>query len=240
LAPFTCGRQNIVLLNRGRCKTAALPHLRNKWTGEHVMGLYSRVLFPRGLDWLMSRPPFPDIRQALLAQVGGKVLEVGFGTGLNLPHYPSHIHELTTVDPNPGMNSVAQRRIKASPIVVRSHMLHGEQLPMADESFDTVVSTWTLCSIENVERALRELRRVLKPDGRYVFIEHGLSDDPKVQRWQHLLTPLQKIYADGCHLNRNMREIIQQQGFSIVELEQFYLDRAPKSQGYMYRGVATK
>jgi SAM-dependent methyltransferase len=204
------------------------------------VGLYTRILFPRGVDWLMSRPPFPEIRQAFLAGVAGDVLEVGFGTGLNLPYYPDGIRTLTAVDPNPGMNSLAQKRIKHSPVTVKSYVLNGEQLPMSDNSFDTVVSTWTLCSIRNVEQALGEIRRVLKPDGRFFFIEHGLSDEPKVRRWQHLLTPFQKIYADGCHLNRDIPKIIEGQGLTIVQFEQFYLDGAPKSQGCMYRGVAAK
>jgi SAM-dependent methyltransferase len=204
------------------------------------MGLYSRLLFPRGLDWLMSRPPFPEFRQALLADVEGKVLEVGFGTGLNLPHYPNHIRTLTTVDPNPGMTTLARKRIDASPLTVESHVINGEQLPMSDNVFDTVVSTWTLCSITDVEQALAEIRRVLKPDGRFFFIEHGLSDEPKVQRWQHFLTPLQRIYADGCHLNRDIPKIIEGQGLTFVQFEQFYLDGAPKSQGCMFRGVAAR
>jgi ubiquinone/menaquinone biosynthesis C-methylase UbiE len=173
-----------------------------------------------------------------LANVQGEVLEVGFGTGLNLPYYPSHICHLTTVDVNPGMHTLAQRRIRQSPIRVDYHVLNGECLPMRDHTFDSVVSTWTLCSIHNVVRALREIRRVLKPEGRFFFVEHGLSDNPRVQRWQHRLNPLQKRIADGCHLNRNMRELVEAQQFHLVELHQFYIDGYPKILGYMYQGIA--
>jgi len=202
------------------------------------MGWYARVLFPRFLDFFISAPPLACCRQALLANVQGDVLEVGFGTGLNLPYYPSHIRRLTTVDVNPGMHALAQQRIRQSPISVDYRILNGESLPMLDHTFDSVVSTWTLCSIKNVARALREIRRVLKPEGRFFFVEHGLSDDPRVQRWQHCLNPLQKRIADGCHLNRNMRELIAAQQFHLVELRQFYIDSYPKILGYMYQGIA--
>ena len=120
-----------------------------------------------------------ELRSELLADVGGEVLEIGFGTGLNLPHYPEHVRRITTVDPNPGMNKLARRRIAESGIAVDQRALGGEALPFEDETFDCVVSTWTLCSIPEVGRALGEVYRVLRPGGRFVFLEHGLSDDPR-------------------------------------------------------------
>ena len=174
------------------------------------MGFYSRVFFPRLCDYAMSLPHMAEYRQSLLADVQGEVLEIGFGTGLNLPHYPPNIQKLTTVDVNPGMNAIAQKRIGESSIEVDNCILNGEVLPMEDDIFDSIVSTWTLCSITNIEKALREIRRVMKPDGRFFFIEHGLSDDPKVQSWQKLLNPLQKHIANGCHLNRNIGAIIKE------------------------------
>lgn len=203
------------------------------------MGFYSQVIFPRALDWVMSGPVFTQYRQAVLSEVSGEVLEIGFGTGLNLPHYPEPVQKLTAIDPNYGMNALAKKRIQSSGIIVANRVLNGENLPMADNSFDSVVSTWTLCSIAKVEQALQEIHRVLKPGGKFFFIEHGLSDDPKVQVWQHRLTPLQKIIADGCHLDRNMKKLVENQ-FEVLKLEEFYMEETSKLAGYMYKGVATK
>lgn len=203
------------------------------------MNLYSQIIFPRLLDWVMAGPVYAQYRRALLANVQGEVLEIGFGTGLNLPHYPKHIHKLTTIDPNPGMATLAQQRIRDAGITVDYQVLSGEALPMADSSFDSVVSTWTLCSIPKIDQALREIYRVLKPGGRFFFIEHGLSNEPNIQVWQHRLTPLQKILAEGCHLNRDIKRLVGQ-SFSTLSLEEFYLEDFPKIGTYTYKGVATK
>ena len=188
----------------------------------------------------MSMPMLAAYRKKVLADVTGKVLEIGFGTGLNLPHYPASIAEITAVDVNPGMNSLAKKRIRQSPITVNNLLLNGEDLPMDEASFDSVVSAWTLCSIKNVDQALREIHRVLKPGGRFFFIEHGLSDDPNVQRWQNRLNPLQKILGDGCHINRDMKAIIIKPDLRIEKLEEFYMDNNPKCLGYTYQGIAVK
>lgn len=203
------------------------------------MGFYSAVVLPRIMDWSMSDPRFSEYREEVLSRVSGDILEIGFGTGLNLPHYPDRIEKLTTIDANPGMNSLAQKRIQASSIQVDNKVLNGENLPMPDNTFDSVISTWTLCSITNVDQALKEIHRVLKPGGKFFFIEHGLSDDPKVQVWQNRLNPLQKILGDGCHLNRNIEQIIKNY-FSTVTLETFYAPEIPKVAGFMYKGIATK
>ncbi|MEP0903233.1 class I SAM-dependent methyltransferase [Nodosilinea sp. FACHB-13] len=178
-------------------------------------------------------------RRDVLADVSGDVLEIGFGTGLNLPYYPDQVRQIVTVDPNPGVHRLAQQRINASPITVDHRMLSGEALPMADHSFDSVVSTFTLCSIPKIEQALAEIYRVLKPGGRFFFVEHGLSDEPSIQAWQHRLTPLQKRIAGGCHFDRDMGQLIEQQ-FDQVELEAAYAKQVPKVAGYFYRGVAIK
>jgi ubiquinone/menaquinone biosynthesis C-methylase UbiE len=188
----------------------------------------------------MSSPRHDDVRRALLREVQGEVLEIGFGTGLNLPHYPEHISRITTVDVNPGMNVRARRRIEKSPIEVDHQVLNGEALPMDDATFDSVVSTWTLCSIENAAKALSEFRRVLKPDGRFFFAEHGLAPDAKVRRWQHRLNPLQRKVGDGCNLDRNIREIVGAAGFTITQIDEFYWEKAPKFLGYTYLGTAAK
>jgi len=201
---------------------------------------YSRVLFPLGCDAVLSSPRFHGLRRDLLSEVRGEVLEIGFGTGLNLPHYPDHVSHITAVDVNPGMHRRAARRVAESPIAVEHHTVDGTSLPMEDESFDTAVSSWTLCSIGDVGRALREIHRVLRPGGRFLFLEHGLADDVRVQRWQRRLNPIQRIVADGCNLDRDIRHLIEEEGFRITSLREYYLDRAPKILGYTYHGTATK
>ncbi|MEO1400105.1 MAG: class I SAM-dependent methyltransferase [Cyanobacteria bacterium J06635_1] len=203
------------------------------------MSLYSQIIFPRLLDWSMSGQSFARYRQDLLSTVQGNVLEIGFGTGLNLSHYPDSVKTLTVVDPNPGCNAIAARRIQASPITVDVHLLSGERLPFAAASFDSVVSTWTLCSIPKVEQALQEIYRVLKPGGRFFFIEHGLSSDAGVRTWQDRLTPLQKRIADGCHLNRPMKNLVTAV-FGSVEVDEFYAEGMPKVAAYFYQGTAQK
>ena len=204
------------------------------------MNIYSELIFPRLLDTVMSKSLFSQYRQNLLSQADGEVLDIGFGTGLNLPYYPAHIKKLTAIDVNPGMNAIARKRLSNSSLNIDLKQLNGEHLPMADNTFDTVVSTWTLCSIADVNQALREIDRVLKPGGKLLFIEHGLSTDSQVQVWQHRLTPVQKIIADGCHLNRDMEQLITEQNFQIMQLDKFYAETLPKFGGYFYQGSATK
>lgn len=204
------------------------------------MGLYSRYIFPRVMNLAMSGKPVTRIRKELLLRAEGDVFEIGFGTGLNLPNYPPTVKKITTVDPNPGVNKLAQQRIRESPIEVECHLLSAETLPMDDESFDTVVSTFTLCSIPNVGRALDEIRRVLRPGGKFLFAEHGLADDPKVRRWQDRLNGLQRRIGDGCNLNRNMRELISDHRFKFLEFKNFYMPKTPRIFGYIYQGVAVK
>ena len=203
------------------------------------MGLYSQLILPRLMDWSMSNPVFAEYRKEVLANVQGEILEIGFGTGLNLAYYPYHVERITTIDANSGMQAVAEPRIRDSSIQVEYRVLNGESLPMTDNTFDSVVSTWTLCSIAKVDRAIAEIHRVLKPGGKFFFIEHGLSSDRKVQVWQNRLTPLQKVIGDGCHLNRNIQQLVENH-FSDVAVEQFYAERLPRVGGYMYKGVATK
>lgn len=203
------------------------------------MSLYSRHVFPYVLDWLMSQPAFTQAREELLGDIAGNVLEIGFGTGLNLSHYPATVNQLTTVDVNPGVHRLAEKRLKGAAIPVRFALISGENLPMADASFDAVVSTWTLCSIPDVESALQEVRRVLKPGGKFYFVEHGLSPDPKVAQWQHRLTPVQKIIADGCHLNRDHLALIAAAGLRVVQKRQFQAQGLPSVGAFMTLGIAT-
>jgi ubiquinone/menaquinone biosynthesis C-methylase UbiE len=203
------------------------------------MGFYSQKILPYLLDWSLSDPKIGKYRQEILADVKGEVLEIGFGTGLNLSYYPEDIAKLVTVDPNPGVHKLAEKRIESSAITVDHRVLNGENLPMADNTFDSVVSTFTLCSIAKVEQALAEIHRVLKPQGKFFFLEHGLSNEPQIQVWQNRLTPIQKVIGDGCHFNRNIRQLVAQQ-FDTVTLEEFVGEDLPKIAGYLYKGVAIK
>jgi ubiquinone/menaquinone biosynthesis C-methylase UbiE len=204
------------------------------------MGIYSKFIFPRLMDLGMSSKVTTPYRQEVLQQARGEVLEIGFGSGLNLPYYPAHIQKLHTVEVNEGMNKLAGKNMARSSIAVAYHVLDAQKLPFPDDSFDTVVSSWTLCSIARVEEALAEVYRVLKPQGRFLFVEHGLSPDADVQKWQHRLTPLQKFMADGCHLDRNIESIIGEAGFRIGQMRKEYAAGTPKVSGYFYIGMATK
>jgi ubiquinone/menaquinone biosynthesis C-methylase UbiE len=204
------------------------------------MGFYARVIFPRLCDWMMNDPRMAALRGEALSHVKGNVLEIGFGTGLNLAHYRQAVFSVTTVDPNSGMGRLAQKRIAASAIPVDRRVASGEELPLANESFDCVVSTWTLCSIPEVNRALREIHRVLKPGGSFVFLEHGLSDDPRIQRWQRRLNPIQRRIGDGCRLDLDVEAAVRGQPFAEVHIERFLMERTPRTHGTMYRGTALK
>lgn len=204
------------------------------------MSFYSRHVFPHLLDWIMSQPAFMAARSELLSEVTGDVLEIGFGTGLNLDYYPASVDSLTTVDVNPGVHRLAEKRLAHSRLPVKFELVSGERLPMPDNSYDAVVSTWTLCSIPDVASALKEIRRVLKPEGRFYFVEHGLSPDPSIAKWQHRLTPLQKVIADGCHLNRDTLKLIEQAGMTTEHYRQFEAEGIPAPGAFMTLGVARK
>ena len=203
------------------------------------MGIYSRLIFPRLLDLTMSGKELSSYRRSLLQSVEGQVLEIGFGTGLNVPYYGDGVTTLTALDPNEGMAAISTPRMQASTLEITLQIARAEALPMAAENFDAVVCTWTLCSIPNIEKALQEVYRVLKPGGKFCFIEHGLSPEPGVGAWQRRITPLQRRIADGCHLDRPMANLIEAV-FDQVELEEFYATDLPKLIGYFYKGIATK
>jgi ubiquinone/menaquinone biosynthesis C-methylase UbiE len=189
---------------------------------------------------MLSDPKLAALRGEALVQAGGEILELGFGTGLNLKHYPASVRKITTVDPNAEMGKLARRRIAESTIQVDQRVLSAENLPFDGESFDCVVSTWTLCSIPDSIRAVQEIHRVLRPGGRFIFLEHGLSDDPAVQRWQRRLNPIQRRVADGCRLDLDVDAVVRGQPFTEVRVERFPLERMPRTHGTMYRGTALK
>jgi ubiquinone/menaquinone biosynthesis C-methylase UbiE len=202
------------------------------------MSLYERWVLPRLLDWAMGCPALDEERRATLSSAHGKVLEVGFGSGRNLPFYPRSVETLVAVDPSGESAALARHRIAQAPFPVDYVRLAGERITAADESFDCVVSTFTLCSIPDPVAALRRLRRVLKPGGQLLFVEHGLSPDANVQRWQHRLNGVQRALFGGCNLNRDTTQLLTQAGFSVDTADRYYLRQAPRFAGFLTRGVA--
>ncbi|MHC4788976.1 MAG: class I SAM-dependent methyltransferase [Planctomycetota bacterium] len=182
-----------------------------------------------------------DLRGPALERAHGAVLEVGFGTGLNLRYYPSAVRFLAALDPLQGVPDRVQRRIaRASFPVERFELAVGDELPFEDERFDCVVTTWSLCSIERPLAALAEMRRVLRRGGLYLLLEHGRSNDPRTARWQRRLNPLHKRIAGGCELVRPIDRLVEQAGFGIEKLDRFVHDRGPRIFNEMYRAVATR
>ncbi len=202
------------------------------------MGLYAKYVLPRIIDLAMRNEETARLRAAWIPLARGEVLEVGIGSGLNLPFYSSDVHRIYGVDPSVELQRIARRRVVAAPVEVEFLSQSAEeQLPLADASIDTVVTTWTLCSIANAPKALREMKRVLKASGRLLFLEHGRAADPGVADWQERITPLWKNITGGCHLNRKIDDLITAAGFRITELKTFYV-RGPRPMTYTYQGAA--
>jgi ubiquinone/menaquinone biosynthesis C-methylase UbiE len=197
-------------------------------------------VFPYLLDLAMSSKVLRKPRQRTLAPASGRILEIGFGTGMNLRHYPPGVGRIEAIDPAVDLDRFSRPRIAASQVDVDFHHLDAEHLPFAEQSFDTVVCTLTLCSIPDVEHALAEVRRVLRWGGQFLFLEHGLSPDPAVARWQHRLTPLQKRLGGGCHLNRDAAQLVSAAGLRTDRLTRYYLARVPRFAGYMTEGRALR
>ena len=203
------------------------------------MSFYVDRILPRCTNLLLSGGEFTKIRSRVASGLTGSVLEVGFGSGLNVPHYPSDVNRVLAVDPAVLGRKLAAGRVSASPVPVEYVGLDGASLPLESATIDHVLVTWTLCTIPEVDDALGEVHRVLHPGGQLHFVEHGLSPDLGVARWQHRLTPLQRRVAGGCHLNRPIDQLIERAGFTVTKLDTYQLG-GPKPMSYMYEGVATK
>jgi ubiquinone/menaquinone biosynthesis C-methylase UbiE len=201
---------------------------------------YRRWIFPYLLEATTRVSGLNRLREATLRDVWGNILEVGFGTGASLAHYPPRVASLTAVDVNPGVRRLARRRIARWPIRVELRIAEGDRLPFSDGEFETVVSTCTLCSARDPSRLLREIRRVLRPGGRYLFLEHGLSDDERVRRWQRLWNPLQRTVADNCHVTREIRQLISREGFEFFHIREFHADGLPRVLGFFSQGIAVR
>lgn len=201
-------------------------------------GIYDRYVLPRLINLAMRHRFATERRATLIPRATGEVLEIGIGSGLNLPFYSGAVKRLYGVDRSPELLAMARRNAAKTAFRVDLLCESAEALPCASSSIDTVVTTWSLCSIPEPMKALREMRRVLKPGGRLLFVEHGRAPDEGVRRWQERLNPVWKKLAGGCNLNRPMEDLIRAAGFAIVELDKSYLP-GPRPMTYTYQGSAT-
>ena len=204
------------------------------------MTFYAERIFLPIMNKLMDTPELRRTRARVCEPLAGDVVEIGFGSGLNLPHLPGTVTRLRAVDPLRRGRSYAARRVADSPVPVEFVGLDGQRLPLDDGSADAVLATWTLCSIPDPVAAVREVARVLRPGGRFHFVEHGRSPDTKVRRWQDRLDGLQGRMACGCSLTRDIGEIVRAGGLEIESLETYYAEKEPKTHGWTFEGVAVR
>jgi len=204
------------------------------------MAIYREQLLPRFQDLVMRRKATRPVRARVCEGLQGDIVEIGFGTGLNAPFYPDGLTKVLAVEPSTVCMRIAEPRINNTSAQVELAGLTGERLDLPSESFDGVLSTWTLCTIPNLENALEEIRRVLKPDGSFHFVEHGHAPDERVAEWQRRLEPLNKRLAGGCHLTRRISESIEEAGFTLDQLDTYYFKGEPKPFGYTFEGRAAK
>lgn len=192
------------------------------------MGVWREQVVPRVVNIACAAEAGRPLRARVCVGLTGEVVEIGFGSGLNIPFYPAAVASIAAVEPAGIGWRLAARRVAASTVPIRRAGLDGQSLPFEDDSFDTALSTWTMCTIPDPAAALAELRRVLRPGGRLHFVEHGLAPDAGVQRWQHRLEPVQKRLAGGCHLTRPIADLIRDAGFDVIALDEFYQRGGPK------------
>ena len=202
------------------------------------MGFYERRVLPHLIHRGMRRRRLVRPREYLLAAAEGRVLEIGIGSGLNLPFYPRDLDAVIGLDPSPELLARARREAVWSRSPVELRRGSAEAIPLDDQSVDTVVATWTLCSIPNVGAALGEIRRVLRPGGRFLFAEHGRAPEPWVGAWQDRLSPLWRRVAGGCHLNRRIDELVRSAGLRIEGIDTGYMVKGPRPWTYHYVGSA--
>ncbi|MFZ4985797.1 MAG: class I SAM-dependent methyltransferase [Blastocatellia bacterium] len=204
-----------------------------------LKNVYNRVVFPRILDRMLGSEPISELRRESLLPARGRTLEIGFGTGLNLPCFPPAVTALTIIDSELMLEQVVAERIAQARIPVERLKADARyRLPFTDQSFDCVVTTFTLCSIDRLETTLAEIRRILRPGAPYIFLEHGRSDLPAVAAWQDRLNPVQRIVGAGCNLNRPIDQLITGAGLRIDRLDRLLLPHAPRLIGEIYRGTA--
>ncbi|WP_433579016.1 class I SAM-dependent methyltransferase [Nocardia brasiliensis] len=202
------------------------------------MGFYRDRVVPRIVDAACGMRFNEPLRERVCAGLNGRVVEIGFGSGLNVPFYPETVELVSAVEPADLGWRLASERVAAAKVPIERSGLDGQSLPFGDNSFDSALSTWTLCTIPDVATALAEVRRVLAPGGTLHFVEHGLAPDQRVQVWQHRLNPIQKTFAGGCNLNRDIRGLLTDAGFEIRDIDVFYGEDAPRFLAAQSLGVA--
>jgi SAM-dependent methyltransferase len=204
------------------------------------MRFYNERVYPWLVGALGDPKPIQEIRQRVIPPAQGTVLEIGVGPGVNFVHYdPMKVNKIYALEPNRGMLRLAQQHRRQTKLNIEFLDLPGERIPLEDASVDTVVSTFTLCTIPGVVQAIRGIARVLRPSGKFIFFEHGLAPEPATQRWQRLSEPIPHWLFEGCHVTRDIPSLISQGGFHINQLETGYLAPFPKSWTYCFWGTAT-
>ena len=204
------------------------------------MRFYDERILPHITDFVCGTKMLRTHRERTCAGLRGNVVEIGFGSGLNVPFYPAAVDSVAAVEPADVGWRLASKRIAAARTPIERSGLDGQHLPFGDKTFDSALSTFTLCTIADVGAALREVRRVLKPGGTFHFVEHGLAPDRSVQKWQNRCNPIQNAVAGGCNLNRDIKQLIIDAGFEIREVDIFYEQGSPKTMGAMSLGVAVR
>lgn len=203
------------------------------------MGVYGAYVLPLLTDLAMRSSVAAAERARWIPLAQGRVLEIGAGSGLNFAHYTARARTVYALEPSAELRRIARRRARRASVPIVFLAASAEAIPLSDASVDTVVTSWTLCTIPDATRAVREMARVLRGEGQLIFVEHGRAPDSRVQRWQNRLTPVWRRLAGGCHLNRAMDRLIQAGGFEIATMERSYVP-GPRVMAYFYRGVATR
>jgi len=205
------------------------------------MPFYQNHIYPRLVDTLGDPPPIQKVRRQIIPWAQGTVLEIGVGSGANFVHYDStRVSKLYALEPNPGMIRLAQRAQRRTKLNIEFLDLPGERIPLESDTVDTVVSTFTLCTIPGIDDAIQGLRRVLRRGGRLIFFELGLAPDPAIQRWQQRLEPVHRWLFQGLYLTRDIPSLISRGGFKIEQVEAAYLAQFPKSSAYCWWGTAKR
>lgn len=205
------------------------------------MNLYKECIYPQLVSRLGDPKPIREVRQQIIPLAQGTVLEIGVGPGVNFVHYdPSRVTKIYALEPNPGMIRLAERQRHRTHLDIEFLDLPGERIPLKDESVDTVVSTFTLCTIPGVLDAIRGIRRVLRPDGKFIFFEHGISPDRTIRRWQRLSEPIPHFLFEGCHITRDIPSLLAEGGFEIKQMQTAYLAEFPKAWTHCWWGTALR